>query len=207
MPGRKFFAVVCLLSVLLLFGCSHLSKNEPKKPEPPTEFAAMIAKKAELAALKPTEKLGKKPTIKGKIAIVRNSDGDIAIDRFAEDGSAFYTDPTITVNTFNNFLPHELYAKTPEEIETLIRIDCVTKSDEAIYTNSRNDKDEPMIYKYVICDVGFIDYKTATLTAKKQVGKNEPPRVINNNTIARIPWDEINEYLNSATGATKAGAL
>lgn len=167
----------------------------------------MIAKKDELAALKTTEKLAKKPAIKGKIAIVRNSDGDVVIDRFAEDGSAFDSDPTIQGETYNNFLPAELYAKTPEEIDTLIKIDCVTKKDEALYTNSNNDKDEMKFYEYVICDIGFVDYKTATLTARKQVGKNVAPRVINSRTVARHPWLEIIEYLKSASSDNKTKTL
>ena len=206
MPRRKFFAVgLCLSSGLFLIGCSRGS--EPKQPEPPKEFAAMIAKKGELAALQPaSEKLSKTPAIKGKIAIVSNSDGNISVDRFSEDGSAFYTDATIQGETYDNFLPVELYAKTPDEIETLIRIDCVTKKDEAIYTNSKNDKDEFKFYEYVICDIGFIDYKTATLTAKKQVGKNVAPTVINSRTVARHPWLEIIEYLKSATNTNKTSA-
>lgn len=124
MPGTKFYTVAfCLLSVLFLVGCAHFSKTEPKQPEPPKEFAAMIAKKEELAAITTAEKLSKRPAIKGKIAIVRNSDGDVTIDRFSEDGSAFYTDPTIPGETYDNFLPAELYAKTPDEIETLIKIE------------------------------------------------------------------------------------
>ena len=203
MPRRKFFVVaLCLSSALFLFGCSRRAE-QPKEPEPPKEFAAMIAKKGELAALKTTEKLGKKPVIKGKIAIVRNSDGDIVVDRFSEDGSTFDTYPTIPGETWNNFLPAELYAKTPDEIETLIRIDCVTKKDEALYSNWNSNRDELKFYEYVICDIGFIDYKTATLTAKKQVGKNVAPKVINNRTVARHPWLEIVEYLKSATNDAK----
>lgn len=204
MAGRKLSgATVCLLSLLFLFGCSHSSDRQPKQPEPPKEFAAMIAKKGELAALPTSEKLTKTPAIKGKIAIVSNSDGDVTIDRFSEDGATFFDDPTIAGETYNNFLPAELYAKTPDEIETLIKINCVTKQDEALYTNSNSLKDEPMFYKYVICDIGFVDYKTATLTARKQVGKNNPPKVINSRTVARHPWLEIVEYLNSANGAKR----
>lgn len=203
MPRRNFFAVaLCVLSALFLFGCSRRAE-QPKQPEPPKEFAAMIAKKGELAALKTTEKLSKKPVIKGKIAIVRNSDGDVVIDRFAEDGSAFDTYPTIPGETYNNFLPAELYAKSPDEIETLIRIDCVTKKDEALYTNSNSMKDEPMFYEYVICDIGLVDYKTATLYAKKQAGKNVAPKVINSRTVARHPWLEIVEYLKSVANVSK----
>jgi hypothetical protein len=208
MPGRKFFAVaLCMLSTLFLFGCAHRSNSQPSQPEPPKEFAAMIAKKDELAALPTSEKFSKTPAIKGKIAIVRKSDDDVTIDRFAEDGSAFDTDPTIAGETYNNFLPAELYAKTPDEIDTLIKIICVTKKDEALYTNSNTSKDEPMFYEYVICDIGLVDYKTATLTAKKQVGKNVAPKVINSRTVARHPWLEIVEYLKTVTNTDKTRTL
>jgi hypothetical protein len=166
----------------------------------------MIAKKGELSALKTTEKLSKTPMIKGKIAIVRNSDGDIAVDRFSEDGATFFTDATVPFETYNNFLPAELYAKNPDEIETLIKINCVSKKDEALYTNSNTLKDEPKIYEYVICDIEVVDYKTATVIGKKQAGKNDPPKVINSRTIARHPWTEISEYLKSISSANKTKA-
>jgi hypothetical protein len=196
MPGRKFFAVALCVFSILLFACSRRSE-QPKPPEPPKEFAAMVGKKAELSALPTSEKLSKNPAIKGRIAIVRNSDGDVVVDRFSEDGATFDTDPTIPGETYNNFLPADLYAKTPDEIDTLIKINCVTKKDEALYTNSNSNKDEPMFYEYVICDIGLVDYKTSTLYARKQAGKNVAPKVINSRTVARHPWLEIVEYLTS----------
>ena len=158
----------------------------------------MVAKKDELALLPTTEKLSKTPTIRGKIAIVTNSDGTIYLDRFSQEGEAFFTDAPIPVETHHNFLPADLYAKTPDEIETLIKIDCVTKKDEALYTNSNTLKDEMTIYEYVICEIKFVDYKTATVFAKKEVGKNVPPKVINDRTISRNPYREICEYIRSA---------
>ena len=157
----------------------------------------MAAKKDELALLPTTDKLSKTPAIKGKIAIVTNSDGKIYLDRFSEDGEAFFTDAPLPVETSRNFLPAALYAKSPDEIETLIKIDCVTKKDEALYTNS-NLKEEMMVYEYVICEIKFVDYKTATVVAKKEVGKNVPPKVINDRTISLNPWREICEYVRSA---------
>lgn len=158
----------------------------------------MVAKKDELALLATTEKLSKTPVIKGKIAIITNSDGKTYLDRFSQEGEAFFTDAPIPVETSQNFLPADLYAKSPEEIETLIKIDCVTKKDQALYTNSNSLKDEMMVYEYVICEIKFIDYKSATVVAKKEVGKNVPPKVINDRTISRHPWREISEYLRSA---------
>ncbi len=158
----------------------------------------MVAKKDELALLPTTEKLSKTPVINGKIAIITNSDGKIYLDRFSQEGELFFTDAPFPVEASQNFLPADLYAKSPEEIQTLIRIDCVTRKDQALYTNSNSLKDEMMVYEYVICEIKFIDYKTATVIAKKDVGKNEPPKVINNRTISRHPWREISEYLRSA---------
>ena len=161
----------------------------------------MLAKKEELAALPTTEKLSKKPAIKGKIAIVRNSDGDTTLDRFDDDGSTFFTDPTIPGETYSNFLPADLYAKHPDEIQTLIKINCVTKKAEALYSDLKTSKEELKFYEYVICDLGLIDYKTSTVIAKKQVGKSDPPKVINNRTVARHPWIEISEFLKSFPNA------
>lgn len=163
----------------------------------------MVAKKEELSKLVTTEKLSKTPKIKGKIAIVRNTDGDVTIDRFSEDGATFDTTPTITVETFNNFLPADLYAKTPDEIETLIKIDCATKKDEALYQDFNSNREEMKFYEYVICDIGVIDYKTATVIGKKQAGKNVPPTRIDSRTIARHPWNEIYEYLKTVSNDPK----
>ena len=199
MPRRRLFeATLCLLSLLFLSGCSNLSGRQSNKPEAPKEFAAIVAKKDELALLPTTEKLSKTPAIRGKIAIVTNSDGTIYLDRFSQEGEAFFTDAPIPVETHHNFLPADLYARSPDELETLIKIDCVTKKDEALYTNSNTLKDEMTIYEYVICEIKFVDYKTATVVAKKEVGKNVPPKVINDRTISRNPYREICEYLRSA---------
>ncbi len=164
----------------------------------------MIAKKNELAALPTIEKLSKEPEIKGKIVIVRNSNGTITLDRFHEDGSAFFSDLPVAGETYTNFLPAELYAKQPEEIETLIKINCVTKKDSALYTNSNTLKDEMMEYDYQICDIAFVDYKTATVFAKKQVGKNEAPKVINKRTYGKTPGREIADYLQSIAAVDKS---
>lgn len=207
MDKQKLYLVsMSISSLLFLFGCSRQSGVENKQPEAQKEYAVMLAKKDELAALPTTEKLSKKPAITGKIAIVRNSDGTVTIDRFADDGSTFFTDPPIAGETYSNFLPADLYAKQPDEIQTLIKINCVTRKGEALYTNFKTSKDEMVYYEYVICDLGLIDYKTATLIAKKQVGKNDPPAMINNRTVARTPWIEIAAYLRSFPSAEQTSA-
>jgi hypothetical protein len=165
----------------------------------------MIAKKDELAALPTTEKLSKTPAIKGKLVLVRNSNGTVTLDRFNEDGSAFFSEPPVQGEIYTNFLPAELYAKNPDEIETLIKVNCVTKKDSALYTNSNTLKDEEMDYDYVICDIAVVDYKTATVVGKKQVGKNEAPKVINNRTYGHTPGQEIAEYLRSIVSGDKTG--
>ena len=58
---RIFNGLVCLLSLLFVISCSY----KPKEAEALKEFAAMLAKKDKLAALPTTEKLAKKPEIKG----------------------------------------------------------------------------------------------------------------------------------------------
>ena len=71
----------------------------------------------------------------------------------------------------------------------------------ALPTSEKLTRTPTIKCKNVICDIGFVDYKTATLTAKKQAGKNEPPKVINSRTVARHPWLEIVNYLNGAKRA------
>ena len=164
----------------------------------------MMAKKEELAALPTTEKLNPKPQIKGKIAIVRDSNGSITLDRFHESGAAFYTELPVAGEIYANFLPPELYAKKPEEIETLIKVNCATKKDSALYSSSGSSKVEEMEYDYVLCDIELIDYKTATVFAKKQVGKNEAPNLINKSTYGKTPGRDIADYLQSIAGVAKA---
>jgi hypothetical protein len=202
---KHFAAAICLFALPLIFSCSHLSKTG-KKPEPPTEFAAMIAKKDELAALPTTEKLSKSPAIKGKLVLVTTHSGTVSLDRFSEKGEAFFSDPPVAGEIYANFLPAELYAKNPEEIETLIKLNCDTKTDSALYTNTETNKDEVRNYNFVICDIDVIDYKTATVIAKTQIGKNEAPKVINKNTLPHTPGLQIAEYLRSIAGIKKTDA-
>lgn len=194
---------ICLLSSLFLFGCSHLSGGRTQKAEAPNEFAAMIAKKDEWAALPTTEKLSKKPAIKGKLVIVQNHNGTISLDRFSEKGEAFFSDLPVQGEIYANFLPPELYAKHPDEIETLVKVNCVTKKDSALYKNRETDKIETMYYDYTLCDIAFVDYKTATVIAKTQVGKNEAPTLLNKNSYGRTPGREIADYLGSIAGTNK----
>ena len=163
----------------------------------------MLAKKDELAALPTTEKLAKKPEIKGKLVLVWNSSGAISLDRFHESGEAFFTDLPVQGEIYAHFLPAEMYAKRPEEIETLIKVNCSTQKDTALYTKADTSKVEPMEYEYQLCDILIIDYKTATVIAKKQVGKNEAPNLINSRTYAKTPGREIADYLQSVAGVGK----
>jgi hypothetical protein len=197
-------AAICLLLCLFLFGCSYLSGRRAQKVEAPNEFAAMIAKKDELAALPTTEKLSKMPSVKGKLVIVQNHNGTISLDRFSEKGETFFSEPPVQGEIYTSFLPAELYAKHPDEIETLVKVNCVTKKDSALYKNRETSKIETMYYDYTVCDIAFVDYKTATVIAKKQVGKNEPPNVLNKNSYGRTPGREIADYLGSITATNKA---
>lgn len=201
---KIFVVVLCLPALLILSGCAHLTGSASKPAEAPKEFAAMLAKQNELAALPTTEKLAKKPEIKGKLVIVRNSNGAISLDRFHESGEAFFTDLPVQGEIYAHFLPPELYAKRPDEIETLIKVNCSTQKDTALYTKGDTSKVEPVEYEYQLCDIQIIDYKTATVIAKKQVGKNEAPNLINSRTYARTPGREIADYLQSLPAAGAA---
>lgn len=204
---KNFAAAICLLSLPLLFGCSHLLTEKTKPVAPPAEYAALMAKKDELASLPTTEKPNKKPVIKGKIVVVQNHNGTISLDRFSEDGSTFFADLPVQGEIYANFLHPDLYAKRPEEIETLIKINCVTKKGSALYTRSGSSKVEPMEYDYTVCDVSLVDYKTATVFGKKQLGKDEAPNIINKNTYGRTPGREIADYLQSSVEKPGAAGL
>ena len=203
---RIFIGSVCLLSLLFLISCSHLSGSGSKQAEAPKEFAAMLGKKDELATLPTTEKLAKKPEIKGKLVLVWSSNGVSSLDRFHESGEAFFTDMPVQGEIYAHFLPPDMYAKRPEEIETVIKVSCSTQKDTALYTKSDTSKVEPLEYEYQLCDIQIIDYKTATVVAKKHVGKNEAPTLINSKTYAKTPGREIADYLQSVAGVANTSA-
>ena len=58
----------------------------------------------------------------------------------------------------------------------LFEVNCITKKDSALYTNSDSIKDELMDYEYVSCDIEFVDYKTATLCRQEAGWKERRPK-------------------------------
>lgn len=172
MKIKPVMTIVLLSAVGLFSGCGNLIKLIDKSSSPSVgSYSALVSKKEELANLQPTgtPSLSEKetPKIKGKVVIVtKDADGEIKLDRFSDD-QTFSDEPA---SKFSPFYPTEVYAKNPEEIDTLIKIECRKFKGEDLYTYDSNSFGEMKEYTNTICNVFIIDYKTKTLLAKIQKG-------------------------------------
>jgi hypothetical protein len=157
---------------------------------------SILAKKDELARFHPRrESLSDvPPVIKGKIAIVwRYATGRTKLDRFQDD-KKFYKGPANQHSPF----PSEVYAQTPEEIDTLIKVECRRFSGQARYTSSNEPMGSPgtlMTFNNTICDVYVIDYKRKTLLAKTTYGDEITPSVLNDSQYAQEVSRRVLSYL------------
>lgn len=189
---------VSLLISALFSGCSRLFSafNSSKPAKAAGEYAELIGKKEELANLVTTETLSSDAKLKGKIAIVvKDADGRITLDRFSRYGE--FTDSG--EYTASALLPRDIYAKRPDEIETLIKIGCQKKKDSAHYAerNSPSSRADLQEYENIICDVEVVDYKTATVVAKREVGDTGAPVVLYGGAKdnPKFPGEQIKEFL------------
>jgi hypothetical protein len=196
--------ILLLTLVLLSSGCSILKKLTGN------DYSDLESKKEELANFQPKDIVpafsgDKKPPIKGKVVIVKKmGSGPAFLDRFSN--GKFSEKPAGSDMVDLLIYPPEVYAKTPEEISTLIKIECDQKkgSDyyKAINGNSPSQRQE---YNKEVCDVSVIDYKTQTLLAKVRKGDNFSPSTITvgkngvgqeSNGVTQV-FKEISDYLNS----------
>ncbi len=198
MKNQSVTAIIAVLIIGLILGCGKLGGITSNRSAPKEKYSTLLTKKEELANFASIDdssvsKNGN-PQIKGKVVIVKkDANGKLNLDRFYQDGE-FSDSP---VNKFDNFYPAAVYAKTPEEISTLIKIECREYKGKADYQYGSNSPSSYKEYVSTICNVSVIDYKTKTLLAKIQKGEEKPPIVLENGGNKSEIIEEVNKYLNS----------
>ncbi len=174
----EYVTLILLLSIIgAVLGCGKLGslgENSSAK-----EYSALLAKKSDLTNFQPnatsTPSDKQLPKIKGKVAIVtKDAKGTAELDRISEI-TGFSSLPA---SKSKPYYPPEIYAKTPDEIDTLIKIECREFKGEANYQYNSNSPSENKEFTNVICDVSVIDYKTKALLTKNQIGDERPPVVL-----------------------------
>ena len=184
---RSIRRELCALGLVLITGISMNCDTRP----------SILAKKDELASFQPTvaSLSNDPPVIHGKIAIVwRYSSGQTKLDRFYDD-KKFFNSPA---NDAHSPYPSEVYAQTPKEIDTLIKIECRNYSGQAVYKSSDAPMSESGVertFNNTICDVFVIDYKTKTLLAKTTKGDEITPSVLNDAQYALEVKSSVLSYL------------
>lgn len=207
--GQISIRLMPFLICILLAGCSLARLSTGHKAE---KYPDLRAKADELANYNASEKyglekLGLEERIKGKIAIVRK-DKDApraSLDRFSGDGEFSTAEPGQSAG----FLPPEMYAKRPDEIETLIKLQCHDDTTFGTYGQPGSYSGETHEFKNVVCDVSLIDYKKATLLAKHTFGDHSAPSTIvtGTNKNGGFPGAEIQHYLMSLPNDVMSRAL
>lgn len=176
----KFFTAVFLLSTANLFsGCAVVSKLAGSSA--PGTYSALLSKKEELAGFQPSSGgalSGKEtPKIKGKVVIVRKEAGAPAeLDCFNYEGK--FSEEPAGSGKASLFYPPEVYAKKPEEIDTLIKIECREDIGSDFYKANGTGSSQRLEYRKTFCDISVIDYQAKTLLAKVQKSSEAAPDVI-----------------------------
>jgi hypothetical protein len=177
MKVRAVLAISLVSALGLLSGCDIVGKVTGISSASGAH-SELVSKNEELASLEPkVEPPGKDaPKIKGKVAIViKEGDGQARLDRFDHKGT-FSEAP---VGTSSLFYPAEVYAKTPEEIDTLIKVVCRNHVGSDYYTTGKKGAGSDLqSYSKTICSVSVIDYRTKTLLDSVQKGNESAPGVI-----------------------------
>ena len=193
----KFVTTIILLSATGLFsGCGILKRFTGNSSASTGTYSALLSKKEELASFQPAGTPSDKetPKIKGKVVIVwKDSKGQIKLDRFNDNGT--FSDAP--VNKFSPFYPPEVYAKNPEEIDTLIKIECREFKGRDIYSRNSNSFGDMKEFTNTICNVSVIDYKTKSLLAKSQKGDEDAPVVLDDGRYKAEVTEGIADYLKS----------
>ncbi|MGI9069475.1 MAG: hypothetical protein ACR2HX_24105 [Pyrinomonadaceae bacterium] len=190
--NRIIILLSSLLTGILFSGCFIIDRTAKNKAE---KYPEMLAKKDDLVNLKTSEKLGGEEKLKGKIAVVRkDKEAKVAmLDRFSYDGEFSSSSP----GENKEFLPAEIYARKPDEIETLIKIECRKVRDFGNYRQGGSSTTQSVEVFNVVCDVGVIDYKTATVFAKSTFGDRGAPGAIITGTSpnGEFPGKQIRDFL------------
>lgn len=226
---KQKFALVLMILCLVVLGCNfgelmgkknevresnaNLSVNSSNRAssnssnrnstDPPAEseriYKVMEDKANDLGRTKTTVKLDSKASIKGKVAVVAKK-YEFTPDYEIEGFNVYKTDFDSEYSLDRYALTKERMAVKPEEIETLVHINCNQGKSIGRYTSPTGDKSVPAYS--MVCKVSIIDYKTLTTVAQKTVENKtlEPKARIDTDDTKYVnlaPWDEIEKYLKS----------
>lgn len=179
MKIKSVTAIILLAATGLVSGCGILNKLARNSSASAGAYSALLSKKEELANFQPSGELSGNatPKIKGKVVIVKKEgSGQAELDRFNWEGK-FSDEPA--GGKSSRFYPPEVYAKKPEEIDTLIKIECREHKGSDYYKKSSpGSSSELQSFAKTICDVSVIDYNAKTLLAKVQKGDESAPGAI-----------------------------
>jgi hypothetical protein len=163
------------------------------------EFKGLSDKSKEFAKLAPPLKLETKPVLKGKIAIVEQSD--------------MSKDYSITMRGFNSYdnkpneydlnrygVKSEQLAKSPNEVDTIVQNSCSKGKQIGQYSSNFG-----VIPAYsIVCKVSIIDYRELKIIARKTFVNSE---ILDNITVykttteevALIPYEDIKKFIGGLT--------
>lgn len=171
--------VIALVSISLNRSSSNLANNNSNtstnstKPAPqntpniPADFTALTNKAEELATLSPPQKPETNPIIKGKIAIVeKDGKSDAKMLGIDYTGKKLYQYDLDRYGFSTNRL-----AFTPEEIDTLIQLNCNKGGRLGTYEGGI-----PAFSN--VCKATIIDYKNSAIVAQKTFTNKTPPTKI-----------------------------
>lgn len=151
------------------------------------KFKAFMDTAPELARVALPVNLNDNPTIKGKVAVVRND----SVGRFELKGFDYKGEDYTTYNeTFG--IPKEKLAVKTDEIDTLIRVICAKGTQigsvkgVTVYANK--------------CEVSLVDFKASTVIAQKifenkQWDRDIDTELYKHGYVALSPDQEIEEYI------------
>jgi hypothetical protein len=124
--------------------------------------------------------------ITGKIALTKK---DFTLDtvdpnrRCSLDG--YFNDPSKSAVELTTYLPEEMYATKPEEIDTLIKVE--TKRGNLLNSFTGEGGNRAKVYSCFI-EISVIDYKTSTVIAKEQNEYKEFPKGASS---ISVPFDSL----------------
>lgn len=168
---------------------SNSSSSEP-------DFKALKDKAKELAKLSPPLKLESKPVLKGKIAIVEQTDTANEYSTPTIKGIHSYDEKYDDYELEQYGLTKEKLAAKSEEIDTLVQTLCVKGNQIGRYNTRLGSI--PAFSK--VCKVSIIDYRGSKVVAQKSFvnRKLEPTIKISETTTEYVllyPYAEIQKYV------------
>jgi hypothetical protein len=172
---KAFFNLAFAGSVLAFgLGCGFAGKlTEPKV----VKYTEMNGKLQELLDVSYQDK-AETVELKGKVAIaIRPDENNPAyLDRFGSDG---------TFNEVTGLLPPEMYAKKPDEIESLIVIACDSSTESDVYKDGTYNT-RSVTFQKLDCQTDVYDYKAKKLMASAALSSGGK-----SNTISLRPGQDV----------------